>query len=222
MNKALEPSVTLGSGVPLEGSDLLAPGAPVAVMSEEDRLTVESHSLDVTVWLLILCIFTFFFIIIVAVICMQWMERRRELRRKKRNDLTRILTLSFKSRRPGGSPGRAGGRAGGRAPGGGGVGGRGGGVARSSERNAENEGEESDGEGRARGRSEGGSSEGGRPSFLHHGCYSNLALQVSCSSLAEKDGAPPPQGSVTHPRVDPPLSAPREEQASQPAAQAKH
>ncbi|XP_045617704.1 uncharacterized protein [Procambarus clarkii] len=77
MNKALEPSVTLGSGVPLEGSDLLAPGAPVAVMSEEDRLTVESHSLDVTVWLLILCIFTFFFIIIVAVICMQWMERRR-------------------------------------------------------------------------------------------------------------------------------------------------
>ncbi|XP_050697253.1 uncharacterized protein LOC126985842 [Eriocheir sinensis] len=42
-----------------------------------EKITEEGIRLDVTVWLVICCIFTFFFIIIVASICMHWMELRR-------------------------------------------------------------------------------------------------------------------------------------------------
>ncbi|XP_045126243.1 uncharacterized protein LOC123513235 isoform X1 [Portunus trituberculatus] len=45
-------------------------------LSVAEHLSQESHMLDVTVWLMIFCIFTFFFIIIVASICMHWMEVR--------------------------------------------------------------------------------------------------------------------------------------------------
>ncbi|KAK8397198.1 hypothetical protein O3P69_004721 [Scylla paramamosain] len=49
---------------------------PADELSVAEHLSQEAHMLDVTVWLMIFCIFTFFFIIIVASICMHWMEVR--------------------------------------------------------------------------------------------------------------------------------------------------
>ncbi|KAK8731185.1 hypothetical protein OTU49_007472, partial [Cherax quadricarinatus] len=99
MNVTSEVSERLGGSQMTPGDPQVTSGDTV---SDADRLAHESHVLDMTVWMMILCIFTFFFIIIVAVICMQWMERRRERRRKMRA-LSWTLTPSFTTRRPGGS-----------------------------------------------------------------------------------------------------------------------
>ncbi|XP_045126250.1 uncharacterized protein LOC123513235 isoform X2 [Portunus trituberculatus] len=77
-------------------------------LSVAEHLSQESHMLDVTVWLMIFCIFTFFFIIIVASICMHWMEVRRRKRKKKKLQKQLLQEARWmRGRREGGGEGRA-------------------------------------------------------------------------------------------------------------------
>ncbi|KAG7175680.1 hypothetical protein Hamer_G025045 [Homarus americanus] len=80
-------------------STLPPPGDVTKSLGEQERLTQMSHMLDVTVWMMIFCIFIFFFIIIVAVLCMQWLERRSK--KKKQKEQAKNFTAELRSsRRP--------------------------------------------------------------------------------------------------------------------------